>query len=157
MTEYANPGVSKNVRASEDAGQLTYNRFTFDFAASYAPATFTNASSDRIQVGEVPAGEVLVPHLCRMDIPELDTAGSPTGDYSLGIAGAAASLRASAASETPVVLTGEDFLVPATPIGARDVPTPIYLSAVAAHATIAATGVLVFEQVTRPYDVTIDG
>lgn len=155
--EYQNPATGKNVRTSEDAGQMTLNPFRFDFAGSYRPATFTSASSDRIKIGEVPAGEVLVPHLCRISIPQLDTAGSPTGDYSLGVDGAPASLRASAPSETAVVLTGEDLLVPATPIGSPDEPTPIYLTAVAAHATVAATGVIAFDQVSRPWDSSIDG
>lgn len=157
MTTSANHGVSKNVRTGEAAGVPTLNPFVFDFAASYAPATFTSVTSDRIQIGEVPAGEVLVPHLCRISIPQLDSNGAPTGDYSIGTADDPDALKGSAASETAVVLTGEDLLVQATPVGARDVPTPIYIHALAAHATVAVTGKVKFDQVTRPYDVTIDG
>jgi hypothetical protein len=156
MTDSANPSVSKNVRTSEDASALTQNEFVFDFTKSYAPSTFTNASSDRIQIGEVPAGEVLVPHLCRASIPALDVHGSPTGDYSIGVDGSAAVLKGSAASETAVVLFGEDWLVPATPIGSPDEPTPIYITAVAAHATVNSTGQIVFQQVTRPWDHNLD-
>lgn len=155
--DYQSHGVSKNLRTSEDAGQLTYNRFVFDFAASYRPPTFTNASSDKIQIGEVPAGEVLVPHLCRIEIPAIDTHGSPTGDYSIGTADDPDALKGTAASETAVVLTGEDILVQASGVGDRDEPTPIYLVALGAHATVAPTGKVVFEQITRPYDATIDG
>lgn len=157
MTISRNPGVSKNVRTSEAAGQLSLNHFEFDFAAPYAPATFTNSTSDAIQIAEIPAGEVLVPHLCRISIPQLDTDGSPTGDYSIGTEDDPDALKGTAASETAVVLTGEDILVQATPVGSRDQPTPIYVHARGAHATVATTGKVVVDLVTRPYDATIDG
>lgn len=157
MTDFKNPGVSKNVRTSEDSGQLTLNHFVFDLAASYKPATFNEATDDRIQIGEIPAGEVLVPHLCRIAIPEIDADGSPTGDYLIGTDADPDALKGSAASETPVVLTGEDILVQATPVGSRTAPTPIYVTAAGATATLAETGQFVFDQCTRPWDVTIDG
>lgn len=157
MTISRNPAVSKNLRTSEAAGQLTLNHFEFDLAGPYAPSTFASTSSDRIQIGEVPAGEVLVPHLCRISIPALDANGSPTGDYAIGTEDDPDALKGTAASETPVVLSGEDLLYPAPPIGSPNVPTPIYVSALAAHATLATSGVIVFDQVTRPYDSTIDG
>jgi len=157
MATARNPGVSKNVRTSEDAGQLTLNHFEFDLAASYRPTSFAATTSDRIQIGEVPAGEVLVPHLCRIAVPVLDTHNSPTGDYSIGTADDADALKGTAASETAVVLSGEDLLVQPDGVGSRDQPTPIYLHALGAHATLAATGKVVFDQVSRPFDATIDG
>lgn len=148
-----NPTIGTSLRTSEDAGQLTHNKFVFDFAAPYAPTAIVAA--DRIQVGVVPAGEVLVPQLSLMSIPNMDTSG-PTGDYSIGTADDPDALKAAAAAETAVVLFGEDWVL-TNPVGAKDVDTPIYVVFTNPVNTPPTSGKITFEQVTRPWDDQIDG
>lgn len=157
MTTHANPKVDANLPNVPDVGQIAFNRHVFDIAvgAGYRPAAI--AENDLIQIGVVPAGHVLIPHLSRLSWPALE-GGTPASDYTIGTAASPAILKGSAASETAVVLFGEDWLVPATPIGARDADTPIYAKIItAAFHTIATTGQIVFEPVYRPWRADLDG
>lgn len=156
MTTYANPSVGKNVRTSEDAGQLTLNLFVFDLAATaYQPPAL--AQNDLIQIGLVPLGEKLVPHLCRIDVPQLDSNGAPTGDYAIGTLADDDALKGSAASETAVTLFGEDFALATAAVGSASDDTPIYLKAVNASATLPVVGKIVFFAVSRPVRADLDG
>jgi hypothetical protein len=146
-TNYAAPAVN-TVNSSEDAGQLTFNAFDFDFAKSYAPAAL--GAGDKIQIGVVPAGEKLVPQLCRLDMLKIDT-GTPTGDYSIGTEDAPTALKGSTASETSAaVLFGEDWSLATGAVGSADEPTPIYIVIINASDAVPTTGVIRFEQVSRP-------
>jgi hypothetical protein len=149
-TIFTNPGVSRNLRTADDAGDLTFNAFVFDLAnTAYAPTAIANG--DKIQIGTVPAGEKLVAHLCRLDIPVIDTDVSPTATGTVGTAASAAAVAGSQTlSASAKLLTAEDFALTTAEVGDANVDTPIYLTFTAAVKTLAATGKIVFEQVSRP-------
>ena len=149
MTIYANPAVSRNVRNTGNASDLTVNVFVFDLAnTAYRPASI--GVGDQIQVGVVPAGDILVPHLCRYDSAVVDSNGTPTGSASLGTIGTPAALKATTAVGATQLLTAEDFaLATAGTIGDPNADVPIYLTFTAAVATLAATGKITFVQITR--------
>ena len=155
MTTFRNPAVLAGKAVGTKAGELTINREVFDLAnTGYRPSAI--ASGNLIQIGVVPAGNKLVPYLCLLQIPTLDSDGSPTGDYTLGSANDPDALKGSAAAETAVNLSGEDFIVGTADLGALADDVPIYLKATNNIATLAATGKIVFDVVTRPYDSTVD-
>jgi hypothetical protein len=156
MTDFYNPATLNGPQAvPREAGQLTLIPSRFNFAtASYRPAAIV--ATDRILIGIVPAGCKLVEHLCRIAIPALDSNGSPTGDYSVGTAAAAASLAAAGAAETARTLTVANILVPGN-IGSREVDTPIYATFTNNIATVPSTGTIVADLVVRAYDTSIDG
>lgn len=154
---YKNPQVQKNVNTAEDAGDLVHNQFTFDFAKSYAPGSTALGVGDQIQVGVVPAGEVLVPHLCLLRIPAIDSNGSPTGTAAIGTATTDNALKATASVAAAQTLSGEDFTLTTGPIGADNADTPIYLTIKAVMATQITTGKIIFDQVCRPWDSAFDG
>jgi hypothetical protein len=153
MADSKNPTLGASLRTSEDAGQITHNKFVFDFSKAYAPAAI--AATDRIFIGMVPAGEVLMPHLCLLSLPNMDTSG-PTGDYSIGAGTDDDALKGSAAAETAVVLSGEDFIL-TNPVGSKTADTPIYLYFINAVNTPPVTGKVIFDQITRPWNDDIDG
>ena len=154
MTTHTNPKQSEAPIANT-AGVLLIWPFVFDLAdASIRPAAI--AQNDLIQIGEIPAGHTLVPVLSRFAIPQIDSNVSPTGDYSIGTAASAAALKGSAASETAAALFGEDILIPATAIGSPTDPTPIYIKAINASATVPSTGKIVAELVYRAWDSALD-
>ena len=158
MGTIRNPSIVHSVRGYQSAHDLNFNRFVHNLAAGYSitPAAGGDASlsvADKIQIGVVPAGEKLVPQLCLLKIPALDTDGSPTGDYQVGTATDPDALKGSAASETAVNLFGEDWILTGTAdIGSKDEDVPIYITIINASATRAPTGLIVFEQVTRAFD-----
>ena len=155
MATYRNPAVLAAKAVGTEAGDLVLNREVFDFAnTGYKAASIAN--NDLIQIGVVPAGNKLVPHLCLLQIPILDTNGSPTGDYTLGSANDPDALKGSAAAETAVNLSGEDFILGTADLGAQYDDVPIYLKAVNNFATLQVTGKIVFDVVTRPYDPGVD-
>lgn len=155
MPNYANPKVDAVVPSVPAIGALAFNRHTFDFAvASYRPAALLNA--DKIQIGVVPGGHVLVPMLCRAAIPQLET-GTPLSDYTIGTVASPAALKGSAPSETAAALFGEDWLIPAAAIGHPTDDTPIYITFITANlAGVPVTGKIVFEPVFRAYRDDID-
>ena len=150
-TNYSNPDVQKNLRTAEDAGDVTVNVFVFDFAnAAYKPAALV--SGDTIQIGTIPAGEKLVAHLSRLDLPIIDTNGAPTGTGTVGITGSAADIAASQTlSATAKILVGSSFALATADVGDPNVDTPVYLTLTANVATLATTGKIVFHQVSRPF------
>lgn len=154
MTTYANPAAERSLANTDSAGVLVCNPSKFVLGASYAPTDINNG--DLIQIGIVPAGCKLVPHLCRISVPQLDSNGAPTGDYSIGSATTAGALKGTAASETAVVLSGEDFVADTSELGARNVDVPVYIKALADSATTPTTGTIEADLVIRAYDATID-
>jgi hypothetical protein len=155
MPDFTNPAIAQGPHPiPREAGKVTLISNRFDFSKSYRPTTIV--AGDRIQIGVVPAGCKLVEHLSRVAIPSLDSAGSPTGDYSVGVQGAPASLAAAAAAETPRTLTVANILVPGN-IGSDEVDTPIYAVFTNNVATVPSTGVIVADLAVRPYDSNIDG
>lgn len=155
MTDFKNPATLQGKAIPTEAGDLKINREVFDFAnTTYRPAALTTA--DRIQVGTVPAGCKLVPHLSRLSAPTIDSNGAPTGDYTIGSNGDPDALKGSAPSETAVVLSGEDFLLATADLGAKYVDVPIYVVPIANSATVPVTGKFIGDWVIRPYDSAVD-
>jgi hypothetical protein len=155
MSDYSNPNIGDVLPNVPAVGALAFNRSVFDFAdTDYAPADLNLA--DRVQIGVVPAGQVLVPHLTRAAIPQIET-GTPVSDYTIGTATSPAILKGSSPSETAQALYGEDWLVPATAIGHPTEDTPIYISIITANpAGTAVAGQIVFEPVTRAWRDELD-
>lgn len=164
MPTYRNPSNALLTPISDAVGVLVHDRRTFDLAAAagYRPPSLVN--TDDIVLYEVPAGQVLVPHLCRFAIPVIDSNGAPTGQASLGhivqtptpIA-ATASLRAAAAVNAARIDSAEDLLQPTAPIGHPEFPTLVVLRFTANVATVAPTGQIIADVVTRAYRRDIDG
>lgn len=154
MATSKNPAVDNSKATPCDAGGIRFNRDVFDLAGSYAPAAV--ASGDLIQIGVIPAGNKLVPHLSRIAVPQLDSNGAPTGDYSIGSAADPDALKASAPAETAVVLSGEDFTAVTSELGALAEDVPVYITAVNGFATLAAAGKVVADLVIRPFNSRID-
>ena len=135
-------------------GVVGYDKYTFSLAASYASGAATDETL--ILIGYVPADCVLIPHLTRLDIPQLDSNGAPTGDYEVGTAADPDALKASAAAETAVVLFGEDFRQDTGPIGSKTEATPIYIRVSNVIATLG-TGTITFEPAYRAWRQLLDG
>lgn len=154
MATTYNPAVRQGKAVPTEAGQLKVLHEVYTLGASYASTDINNG--DLIQVGVVPAGCKLVPHLSALRIPAIDSNGAPTGDYTIGSATTPAALKGSAASETAVTLSGEDFLLASAELGAKAADVPIYVKAVADSATTPTTGSFVADWVIRPYDSAVD-
>lgn len=155
-TIYKNPAAERSMANCDSAGDLVLNPFAFDLSnANYKPATL--GIGDSIQIGIVPAGCVLVPHLSLLRIPALDTSGSPTGSASIGTAAAPASIKATAVVSAAQTLSDEDVLLVNGPIGSRTVDTPIYLTFTAAVATVQTAGTIYADLAIRAWDKTVDG
>ena len=154
MADFANPNINDVLPNVPDTGTIAFNRFTYDQAASYHAAAVS--VGDRIQIGVIPAGQVMVQHLSRLSIPALEGA-TPLSDYTIGTEADPDALKGTAASETAVVLTGEDFLVGADPIGHPAEDTPIYITSITANQTnVATTGKIVFEPALRAWRDDLD-
>jgi len=155
MSTYSNPAAARSLSNTDRAGSVVVNPFKFDFAnTGYAPTAL--AATTLIQIGIVPAGCKLIPHLCRISVPVLDSNGAPTGDYSIGSATTPTALKASAASETAVVLSGEDFTADTSELGSRTVDVPVYITIINVSATAPVTGVIEADLAIRAFDATID-
>jgi hypothetical protein len=152
MTQYNNPALVAGatpfaagaVYADPQVLDIT-DRRTFPAAA---------ALGDQIQIGVVPAGCTLLPHLTRIRIPVLDTGA--TGKYKLGTAANATAVAAELAATAAQTLFGED-LVQTGVVGSATDDTPIYLTVSVAIATQAAAGKIVCDLAFRAYDVDVDG
>ncbi len=156
MATYANPAAERSLSNTDRAGTVVVNPFAFDVAnTAYKPASLV--STDKVQIGIVPAGCVLLPHLSLVRIPILDTNGAPTGSASIGTAASAAALKATAAVNAAQTLSGEDFLLTSGPIGSKTVDTPIYLTFTASVATLQTAGTIYADLAIRAWDTTIDG
>lgn len=113
------------------------------------------ANGDLLQIGVVPAGCKLVEHLCRLQVPLLDTNASKTGKFKIGTAAVADALVAEYTIAGAVADLQPNFK--AVEIGSADTDTPIYLTLTAALATQATTGKILFDVAMRAYDSEIDG
>jgi len=146
--------IFNNISTPEESGGIALQKLTYDMAGAYASAI---AIGDKIQIGLVPKGHKLVPHLCRLDMIIIDSNVSPTGDYSIGDDTTPAALKASTASETAAAtISGEDWALATAEIGSDVNDTPIYILAIAASATTPTTGKINFWQVIRAFDHNID-
>lgn len=153
---FRNPAVLAAKATPTGAGDLRLNREVFDFAnPNHRPAAI--ASTNRIQIGVIPAGCKFVPHLSALRLPAIDSNGTPTGQASIGTTANPAVLRAAASVGTAVVHTGEDFTNAANgDIGAKDVDVPLFATFTANVATVASTGRIAFDVVVRPYESGVD-
>lgn len=155
MATHKNPKNAQHVLSVLAQGLLAFDRFEFSLAASYASGA--GADESILVIGIVPPDCVLVPHLSRLSLPVLDTNGAPTGDYEVGTLADTDALLLTRQAETAAAVTfGEDWLVPASPIGAKDVATEIVIRVSNAIATLG-TGTIVFEPVFRAWNPLIDG
>lgn len=155
MATFKNPANENRDVSLLAAGVIGWDRYEFNLAASYA--TGCGADESLIVIGYVPADCVLIPHLSRLYIPQLDAHVSPTGDHEVGILTNTDALLASIASETAATTYfGEDFLVPAEVIGSATAPTPIVIRVVNVIATLG-TGTIRFEPAYRARRSVIDG
>lgn len=144
-------------RATPTASSALYvDRQITDLAdRSFIPANLANG--DNIQIGVVPAGCMLVPQLCTIQVPILDTNGVPTAKYKIGSTAVPDALAAekSPAGAASVVAT-TDFK-PGAVFGSPTDDTPVYLTLSAAIATQATTGKILADLAFRAYDTKIDG
>ena len=148
-----NEGVAGSIFA---AHLLGVQRFKFDLGASYAAGSAT--AGTKLLIGYVPADCVMVRHLSRLEIPEMDTHGTPTGDHEVGTEADPDALLASIASETAAtVYSGEDFRTDTATgvIGSITADTPIYLTVTNVLATLG-TGVIVFDVAYRAFSARTD-
>jgi len=160
---YVPINVSKNVATSEAASNLTFNKFVTDLSKAASgfqvlgiPATLVAPQiGDQIQIGVIPAGEILVPHLCRFTNPIIDSGA--TGIASLGTTALPAGIKATASVQAAATYVGSGFAISTGEVGADNAETPVYLTFTAAVATLAATGLIVWDQVTRPWNSMTDG
>lgn len=148
----ANEGVAGSLFAAHVVG---LQRFEFDLSAGYASGAGTDETL--ILIGYVPTDCVMVRHLSRAEIPQLDSNGAPTGDYEIGTAADPDALKASAAAETAVVLSGEDWRTDTDTgvIGSQTEETPIYIRISNGIATLG-TGTIVFDLAYRAFNSRTD-
>lgn len=157
MATFSNPANDGRELNVPDAGTVSFDRFTFNLAASYASGYIADESL--LLIGYVPAACAMVRHLSRLEVPQLDDDGAPTGDFEVGTAADPDALTASAAAETAVVFFGEDWKTDAATgvIGSATERTPIYLRVSNVIASAAATGVITFDLAFRSYRSAIGG
>jgi hypothetical protein len=157
MTTFINSKL--RARATPDgAGELYIDRQVTNLDAIVTSAP---ASGDNIQIGIVPAGCKLVPHLCLLQVPVLDTNAASTVKYKIGTV---ASVAALAAEVTPgnnatSSIASASFLVGAAGFGSPTDDVPIYLTLSAAVATQPAAGArgkVLFDVALRAWDSVID-
>lgn len=154
MATLKNPAHEKNLVGAFKAGELAYRRFEYDLAASYHSDDINNG--DLIQIGVIPAGHRLVEPLSRLNLPAIE-GGTPASDYTIGTAADPDALKGSAASETAVVLFGEDWTA-SNVVGSKTEDTPIYITIITADMhTEIVVGTIQFDAVYRPWDDTVDG
>lgn len=155
MATHKNPLDAQHILSVLAQGVLAFDKFVFDLAANYAAGA--GADESLIVIGVVPADCVLVPHLSRLSLPVLDAGGAPTGDYEVGtVADTDALLASRAAESAAAVIFGEDWLVPAAPIGSKSEDTLIVIRVSNAIQQLG-TGKIVFEPVFRAWNPLTDG
>lgn len=152
MSTHDNPKLTPRVTPA-GSGTLYIDRQVTDLADSVQTPALANG--DLLQIGMVPAGTKLVPHLCRLAVPKLDTNGAPTGKFKIGTAATADALVAEANASAAVTDLQTNFK--AVEIGSATKDTPIYLTLSAALATQATSGEIVFDVALRAWDTAIDG
>lgn len=114
------------------------------------------ANGDQVQIGIVPAGMVLVPHLSLLQLPILDSDANDTLTYKIGTEASTAAVAAQQGGGAAVTLSGEDLVLTGT-VGDPDEDTPIYLTATAAAATLANTGDIRLSLALRAWRSDVDG
>lgn len=152
MATHNNPKLRSRITPTAN-GALYIDRQVTDLADPVQVPTLANG--DLLQIGVVPAGSKLVPHLCRLALPEIDSNASPTGKVKIGTAATADALVAEASVGAPVTDLQSSFK--AVEIGSATDDTPIYATLSAALATQAATGKIVFDVALRAWDSVVDG
>lgn len=153
MSLYNNPKLNSRITPTAN-GALYIDRQVTDLSD---PVQFpaSAANGDQIQIGVVPAGSKLVPRLCTLQIPLLDTNASKTGKFKIGTAATPDALvneYTIAAAVTDLQTNFKDV-----EIGSATDDTPIYLTLSADLATQAASGKILFDVAMRAWDSEIDG
>lgn len=155
MTTRNNAKLVSGVTPDENGDLLLDRQITNLADRSFIPAALANG--DNIQIGVVPAGCKLVAHLSTIQVPALDTNGTPTVKYKIG---SVATVAALAAEKTPgaaaSIVATTDFIAGAAGFGSPTDDTPIYLTLSAAIATQAATGKIIADWVFRNWDPSVD-
>lgn len=155
MATFKNPAVLQGKPVPTQANQIAPVREVFDLAnPAYRPAAVANG--DRIQIGVIPAGCKLIPHLTCIRLPQIDSNGTPTGQAQIGTANDPDALRAAGAVNAAQTLSGEDFTLATADLGAKFEDVPVYLAFTANVATLAASGKIVVDLALRPYDSAVD-
>ncbi|KLD65429.1 hypothetical protein [Dyella japonica] len=153
MTTYINAKLVASITAFA-VGALYVDRQVTDLAdRGVIPAGVLNG--DKIQIGVVPAGHVLVPQHCTIQIPKLDTNAVATGKFKIGTDAKADALVAEKTAGAAIVLRGSDCDVTAT-IGDPSEDTPIYLGVTGPLATQAQTGKIIADLVIRAWQSEVD-
>ena len=153
MSLYTNPKLNSRVTPTAN-GALYVDRQVTDISdpVQFPAAT---ANGDQIQIGVVPAGSKLVPRLCTLQVPLLDTNAAKTGKFKIGTAATPDALvneYTIAAAVTDLQTNFKD-----AEIGSATDDTPIYLTLSGALATQAATGQIKFDVALRAWDSEVDG
>lgn len=131
------------------SGDLLIDRQVTNLASpGYWPATI--AIGDQIQIGVVPQGAVLVPWLCNLNLPVIDSGPAGTLQGQIGTAATPAALKAATAMEAAQNIPGSAFS-PTAVIGDPVNPVPIFITATAAAVAAAQTGRIVFDLAYRPW------
>lgn len=135
-------------------GTLYIDRQVTDLAdRTVFPAAVANA--DQIQIGVVPAGCVLVPHLTAIRVPKLDANGAPTGKFKIGTESTLDAIATEQNGGAIVTLTAEDLVLFGPTIGSPTEDTPIFLNASAAVATLG-TGKVILDLALRAWNDVVD-
>lgn len=159
MAKYDNAHLVPRATPNESGGLYIDRQVTNLDAAGFLTAN--PASGDNIQIGVVPAGCKLVPHLCLLQVPVLDTNATSTVKYKVG---SVATVGALAAEVTPgnnatSTVASASFIVGAAGFGSPTDDVPIYLNLSAAVATQPAAGArgkVLFDLALRAWDSKFD-
>ncbi|MDN5925036.1 MAG: hypothetical protein L0H70_08565 [Xanthomonadales bacterium] len=147
MSKYDNSTLAAAVTPFA-AGAVYVDQQVTDVAGDDFPTSI--ADGDLVQIGVVPANCVLVPHLCNIAVPILDTNGTATLKFTVGTAADTDVLVSSEKDAKAAVTLKPGDLLPAT-VGDPENDTPIYLVATAAAATLATSGTITADLAVRAY------
>ena len=154
MTIRNNPKLVAGVTPDANGDLLIDRQITNLADRGFIPANLANG--DSIQIGVVPAGCVLVNHLCAIQVGILDKSGAPTVKYKIG---STASVAALAAEKTPGAAVSQvkpaDFVIGPV-FGSPTDDTPIYLTLSAAIAAQATEGKIVADWALRNWSDALD-
>lgn len=153
MSTNNNPKLVSRVSAFANGALYIDRQITDVSDPVQVPAALANG--DLLQIGVVPAGSKLVPRLCTLQIPKLDTNVSATGQGKVGTAAVADALVVAASLGAAITDLQTNFKD--VEIGSATDDTPIYLTLSAALATQATTGKIVFDVALRAWDSEVDG
>ena len=130
----------KTAPSSERQSSLVVDYTEFDI--SKFPG-FALALNEEIDLYQIPAGHELVPHLCRIMLPDLDAGGAPTAQVQIGTEGTpAALLAATAVGSAATDFSGEDFNGVTGRIGSLNADTPLKIRMSTAPQTQVTTGII---------------